>query len=315
VVPKPNGADKLLSVIDEEPRGRSELLELCGVSGDEWRPVIQYLLDMGHVRQLGTRRGARYVLTSSRYLEPERECEPEPKWNPGEWPEGQLKPKGAEELLAVIRDEPQGRSHLLHLADMSLEDWRPAIRYLLDMGHVRQLGTRRGARYVLASSPYFESEGDSVREAPASYDGRQEGGPKGAYHDLIGEVLQELEQRVSGPMLVDPRGAEDVCDSIETPGTTTDIAHLESRWSTDEVRMALVSFRENTLEPDLKPEGRSIGLLRKAMIEALLRERPRNRREFMLRMPDRLLQSTDQSEIEEHLAAVLEILQRLDPEA
>lgn len=223
------------------------------------------------------------------------------------------KPDGVSRLQAVIDETPRGRSELLELSGLSIELWRPAILYLLDTGHVRQLGTKRGARYVLVASTADLEGREEVPPAPSADLGLQGGGPRQTYHDLIAEVLRDLSTDSTGRSSADgaesetvrPAGLEPSCDEAGE-------SELADDHAVERIRAHLISFRENTLQPDLQPGGRSMGLLRKTMIEALVRERPRNESEFLRCIPAHLLEGTNRSQIEEYLPAVLKIIRELD---
>lgn len=213
------------------------------------------------------------------------------------------KPDGVSRLQAVIDETPRGRSELLELSGLSIELWRPAILYLLDSGHVRQLGTKRGARYVLASATDLDEYEDGPSVGSPNL-GLQGDGPRQTYHDLIAEVLRELSDDPETDS-AHPAGLAPSCDEAGGGGLTAD--HVGER-----IRARLISFRENTLQPDLQPGGRSMGLLRKTMIEALVRERPRDESEFLRCIPTDLLEGTNRSQIAEYLPAVLEIIREVE---
>ncbi|MFN8626108.1 MAG: hypothetical protein U0587_09045 [Candidatus Binatia bacterium] len=129
-------------------------------------------------------------------------------------------------------------------------------------------------------------------------------GPRQTYHDLIAEVLRELSDDTEADS-AHPASLARSCDEAGENELPADDAE-------ERIRARLISFRENTLQPDLQPDRPGMGLLRKTMIEALVRERPQDESKFLRCIPTHLLEGTNRSQIAEYLPAVLEIIRELD---
>lgn len=87
-------------------------------------------------------------------------------------------------------------------------------------------------------------------------------------------------------------------------------AHLSDGLSTDQARAELVDLRENTIKVEFPDADPARGLLRKSMLDELLRKRPKDRNEFLAKIPIDLRQGTDADQLKKFGETVFEILER-----
>jgi hypothetical protein len=78
-----------------------------------------------------------------------------------------------------------------------------------------------------------------------------------------------------------------------------------------DIRDKLIEYRDQTLVPKFPAGRRDEGLLRRRMIDALLRHKPRTVIEFHEMIPEYLISSTDPAQLKGALPAVLQLLNRL----
>jgi hypothetical protein len=93
-------------------------------------------------------------------------------------------------------------------------------------------------------------------------------------------------------------------------GEATGPAPVADEHAVDDTRRALIRFRESVVRPAFPDVPAERGLLRRAMLEALLRHRPTSLAEYERRIPDSLRQYTDPRPLH-HLPEVFTILSRL----
>lgn len=79
----------------------------------------------------------------------------------------------------------------------------------------------------------------------------------------------------------------------------------------EDVRAALVRLREEVIEPEMPQVPRERGLLRRTMLEALVRHRPTDEREFRERIPLALRQGTDPEQFRRYADRVFALLAEL----
>ena len=96
----------------------------------------------------------------------------------------------------------------------------------------------------------------------------------------------------------------------ERPGT-----HFHSRDSTprltlDEARKQLMELRERVIKPAYPDVDPARGLLRKNLLEAVLRYRPTTRMQWDARIPKTLRVATDERQME-YLDRIFEIIARI----
>ncbi len=80
--------------------------------------------------------------------------------------------------------------------------------------------------------------------------------------------------------------------------------------SQDQARAELIDLRENTIRAAFPEADPARGLLRKSMLDELLRKRPKDPNEFLVKIPVELRQSTDAEQLKKFGEAVFEILER-----
>jgi very-short-patch-repair endonuclease len=81
--------------------------------------------------------------------------------------------------------------------------------------------------------------------------------------------------------------------------------------SADKARIALIELREREIKPKYPDSDPSKGLLRKSMIDELLRAKPTTEAEFRIRIRQDLREATDGEQFQNYIAKVFEILERL----
>lgn len=79
----------------------------------------------------------------------------------------------------------------------------------------------------------------------------------------------------------------------------------------EDVRAQLIRLREETIHADLPDADRTQGLLRKVMVDTLLRQRPTTPEEFRRRVPEALRLRTDPEQFRRYAPRVFEILAEL----
>jgi very-short-patch-repair endonuclease len=85
---------------------------------------------------------------------------------------------------------------------------------------------------------------------------------------------------------------------------------LNDRLSQDQARAELIDLRENTIKVQFPDADPARGLLRKSMLDELLRKRPQDRGEFLTKINLDLRQNTDAEQLKEFGDYVFEILER-----
>lgn len=83
--------------------------------------------------------------------------------------------------------------------------------------------------------------------------------------------------------------------------------------SLDAMRQQLIALRENVIRVAFANSDPARGLLRKALLDAFLRERPRDLRDWLLVIPKHLREETERAQVDRFLTDVLAILSRRDP--
>lgn len=75
-----------------------------------------------------------------------------------------------------------------------------------------------------------------------------------------------------------------------------------------DLRAALVRFRQEVIVREMPKVDRKTGLLRRSMIDALLRMKPINKAELQGLIPKYLLDNTDKIQLERYSAEVIQIV-------
>jgi very-short-patch-repair endonuclease len=88
------------------------------------------------------------------------------------------------------------------------------------------------------------------------------------------------------------------------------VSRTTSGLSVDQARAELIDLRENTIKTAFPDADPARGLLRKSMLDELLRKRPRNHNEFLSKIPMDLRQNTDGEQLKKFGEDVFEILER-----
>jgi hypothetical protein len=81
--------------------------------------------------------------------------------------------------------------------------------------------------------------------------------------------------------------------------------------SQEQARAELIDLRENTIRAAFLDADPARGLLRKSMLDELLRKRPKDSNEFLTKIPMDLRQGTDAEQLKKFGEAVFEILERI----
>ena len=81
--------------------------------------------------------------------------------------------------------------------------------------------------------------------------------------------------------------------------------------SQDQARAELIDLRENTIKATFVDADPARGLLRKSMLDELLRKRPKDHQEFLAKIPMELRQNTDPEQLKTFGEQVFEILERV----
>lgn len=109
------------------------------------------------------------------------------------------------------------------------------------------------------------------------------------------------------PQAPSPRTAGELVQAIQTvrkPKPTTD------ELSQEEARAALIELREGVIKPAFPDSDPTRGLLRKSLLDELLRKRPKDPGEFLAKIPLELRQNTDPAQLKKFGEDVFEILER-----
>ncbi len=85
----------------------------------------------------------------------------------------------------------------------------------------------------------------------------------------------------------------------------------KSKMTADKARIALIELREREIKPNHPDADPARGLLRKSMIEELLRARPTTEAEFRVRVRQDLREATDGEQFQKYMAKVFDILDML----
>jgi very-short-patch-repair endonuclease len=123
---------------------------------------------------------------------------------------------------------------------------------------------------------------------------------------------------------IDTNTSAEMAHSDLEPGNATDAfasaperipatAGDKSLISVDQARRQLIQLRENHIQPRFSATPRERGLLRRRMLEELLRIRPKNREEFRRNILQSLRLGTDSGQAAQFLDRVLEIISRIEP--
>ena len=86
--------------------------------------------------------------------------------------------------------------------------------------------------------------------------------------------------------------------------------YVTERITADEARRELIDLRERVLRQQFPNSDPTRGLLRKTMLDALLRNRPKSQQEWIERMPGYLLDSVEQHQLR-LLPEVFAIIKRI----
>ncbi len=161
-------AGLLLTAIDEQPRGRAELVRKTGLNLESWGTSIETLLSEKRIVRIGKRGGAMYVsataspaqftplsLVASAASTNHNNANPTPRGSKPQPTDGTSLSRASQRLLECMNSVPQGRSALLRLSGVDSELWPPSVQLLISQGEIIQTGARRSAMYALteASSP------------------------------------------------------------------------------------------------------------------------------------------------------------------
>ncbi len=100
-------------------------------------------------------------------------------------------PPGAKEVLSRLdHHRPQSRAVLITLAGIADEDWRGAVRFLVEQGLAIQIGSKRGTAYLASSGQEVSPAPEPTEPAtPSSFGSAVASG----YHDLVLSALAELD--------------------------------------------------------------------------------------------------------------------------
>lgn len=129
-----------------------------------------------------------------------------------------------------------------------------------------------------------------------------------------------LAQPSGGPAESEVREAEEPRDQGSEPEEPVreppaqeelDLPPVAGGRTVEDVRAQLVRLRDEVIEPRFPHVDRTHGLLRKAMLESLLRHRPTSAVEFQQRIPQALRDKTDPEQFRQYSAQVFELLAEL----
>ena len=83
------------------------------------------------------------------------------------------------------------------------------------------------------------------------------------------------------------------------------------KMTADKARSALIELREQEIKPNYPDADPARGLLRKSMIDELLRAKPTTEAEFRVRVRRDLREATDGEQFQKYIVKVFDILDRL----
>lgn len=99
-------------------------------------------------------------------------------------------------------------------------------------------------------------------------------------------------------------------EAVLAPAPVSGRKRAVDELSRDEAREALIDLRENAIKVAFPEADPARGLLRKSMLDELLRKRPRDAGEFLGKIPMELRQNTDADQLKAFGEAIFEILER-----
>ena len=105
----------------------------------------------------------------------------------------------------------------------------------------------------------------------------------------------------------------DLVDRSSSLRSRPEVNPSTTKLSAEEARQQLVTFRGNVLRTAFPESDPAQGLLRKTLLDALLKERPRDLRDWLLTIPKHLREETEQAQVKRFLPEVLAILARVEP--
>ncbi|HCP64767.1 MAG TPA: hypothetical protein DIU09_09275 [Hyphomonadaceae bacterium] len=85
-----------------------------------------------------------------------------------------------------------------------------------------------------------------------------------------------------------------------------------SRFSVDDARRALIELREQTIKPMFPDADPARGLLRKSMLDELLRKRPTSKEEFQRLISSEMRAETDIQQFQKHIMSVFEVIEKIE---
>jgi very-short-patch-repair endonuclease len=134
---------------------------------------------------------------------------------------------------------------------------------------------------------------------------------------VVGELLRASDPRSE---MSSPSSAEldpNVPGTVSGVRQPAQLAMLDTRsrsaaLSIQDARDLLIELRESEIKPRFADEDASKGLLRKSMLDHLLKSRPTSLQEFQSRLPQQLRSDTDGRQLKEFGERVFEILDRVE---
>lgn len=112
------------------------------------------------------------------------------------------------------------------------------------------------------------------------------------------------------PVTVAPAQSQGALNLGPPPAVTQVRRAAFDELSQDQARAELIDLRENTIKATFPEADPARGLLRKSMLDELLRKRPKDSGEFLAKIPIELRQNTDAEQLKKFGEAVFEILER-----
>lgn len=79
--------------------------------------------------------------------------------------------------------------------------------------------------------------------------------------------------------------------------------------SRERLKNILIQYRENVLQLKYFGQSRKEGILRRAMLDAILDNRPENRLEFMYLLPEWLIVRTSKEQLKGEVEAIVRLVQ------
>lgn len=129
-----------------------------------------------------------------------------------------------------------------------------------------------------------------------------------------GSRLETIEQAGAGGTEAPPSGdGRDGPPAFGVPDNP-DAAPIVGRRTVEDIRAALVRLRDEEIHVEMPNADRASGLLRKAMLDSLLRHLPANRDEFQRRIPEALRTRTDPEQFRRYAPKVFDLLAEIAAE-